>query len=110
MEDKDAILEAVMRTGMKDILVGAMCDVGNVDDEWLVVLKQRNAIRPTFTIFSNLIDLDPEKKPRFSKTPAGIDAAIRYGIQNIVIEVDLAWSNSPYTPQLEFPEYLNLCR
>ena len=109
-EDKDAILEAVMRTGMEDVLVGAFGDLGNVDEEWLAVLKQRNEILPTFTVFSNLFDLDFEEKPLFAKTPAGIDAAIKYGVQNIVIEVDLAWRDFQNAFPLQFPQYLSLCR
>ena len=110
IEDKDAILEAIMRTGMEDVLVGAFGDIGNVDEEWLMILKQRNEILPTFTVFSNLFDLDVEGNLFFTKTPAGIDAAIKYGIRNIVIEVDLAWSDFQIKFPLQFLKFLNLCQ
>ena len=109
IEDKDAILEAIMRTGMEDILVGAFGDLSNVDEEWLTILQQRGEIRPNFTVFSNLIDQYCGNPPLLKSTPAGIDAAIKYGVRNIVLEVDLAWGSYQTLP-VAFPEYLRICR
>ena len=110
IEDKEAILEAIMRTGMEDILVGAFSDLGNVDEEWLTILKERGDIRPNFTVFSNLYDLDPNGEAQLKKIPAGIDAAIKYGIRNVVIEVDLAWSDFEINVPLTLEKFLQLFR
>ena len=110
IEDKEAILEAIMRTGMEDILVGAFSDLGNVDEEWLTILKERGDIRPNFTVFSNLYDLDPNGEAQLKKIPAGIDAAIKYGIRNVVIEVDLAWSDFEINVPLTLEKILQLFR
>lgn len=110
IEDKQAILEAILNTGVEDILVGAFQDLSNVDEEWLTILKERGEIRPNFTLFSNLFDIDVDQKPIFSKIPAGIDAAIKYGVRNIVLEVDLAWNDFHIEFPLDFDGFIALFR
>eukprot|EP00117_Sycon_ciliatum_P029517 scpid51146/ scgid23484/ len=89
LEDKKVIFEEIKKCGLKNICVAAFADATRVDDDFCQYLKDSGEDMSNLYTFSELSDSVQNGRYNTVNVPVGCQKTKKYGIQNIVLEIEL---------------------
>jgi hypothetical protein len=88
--DKDKILQSLQNTGLTDIIVAAFGPLRRPEDVWLEKKSKSNEInKESWWAFSEIADNPNENDVFLTPIPSGVLRCKQYGINNIIMEVDV---------------------
>lgn len=88
--DKDKILKSLQGTGLQNIIVAAFGPLRRPEDVWLENKCRQNKInKDSWWAFSEIADHPKENDLFLAPMPSGVLRCKKYGINNIIMEIDV---------------------
>ena len=96
--DKLKIFDEVKRCGFKNLIVASFSNLPRVEDAFMEELVKRGQSMSGMYAFTELSEtlVSANSLPDAEKIPIGLLKMKKYGIPNIIIEIDLADSSVPW--------------
>lgn len=108
-EDKDVILKAIQDVGTELIIVGSFGDLERVEDTWLAEKFAAGEVEGNWCTFAEVVEFEYSSEADDdvgipiipTKKTMGIQRAIDYGIQNVILEINCNCVNWDRIEKLE---------
>eukprot|EP00928_Gymnodinium_smaydae_P078624 TRINITY_DN62737_c0_g1_i1.p1 TRINITY_DN62737_c0_g1~~TRINITY_DN62737_c0_g1_i1.p1 ORF type:complete len:819 (+),score=97.70 TRINITY_DN62737_c0_g1_i1:62-2518(+) len=89
-EDRFNIFQEVRRCGIKEMIVAVFNSRPSSDEKFLELCRERGISFDGFWAFSDFTDAWVDGRPDMKAVPNGLKKAAEWGIQGVVLEIDLA--------------------
>merc|ERR1711937_988146 len=97
LEDKMAIYDEVKKVGFEYLVVESFNHQTRLGDVFLQKLLERGEDTKGMVAFSDIVDsIGDDKVPNYKVLPIGLEKSKKYGLKNVVLEIDLSYHGIDY--------------